>query len=103
MTDCKEQRICFKFCFDLEQTASETYEMLDNAVVMMMMMMSTVPTSAGYSCLESGQTWVEDFKHTHCHLSSQTDETAEKLLVIREDKQWTVNVCNTIDLLHVSH
>jgi hypothetical protein len=65
--------------------------------------MSTIPTSAGYPCLESGQTLVEDFKHTHCHLSSQTDETAEKLIVIHEDKQWTVNVCNTIGLLHVSH
>ena len=28
-------RICFKFCFDLEKTPSETCEMLNNAVVMM--------------------------------------------------------------------
>jgi len=34
MTDCKEQRIFFKFCFDLEKTASETYELLVSAVMM---------------------------------------------------------------------
>lgn len=25
---CREQRICIKFCFHLEQRASESYEML---------------------------------------------------------------------------
>ena len=44
--------------------------------------MSTVPTSTGYSCLESGHTWVEDFKHSHCCWLFQTDENSEKARVI---------------------
>jgi hypothetical protein len=31
MADLKEQRICVKFCFKLEKTASETHEMLKTA------------------------------------------------------------------------
>jgi len=34
MKDCKEQRICFKFFFDLEKTAFETYKMLNDVIVM---------------------------------------------------------------------
>ena len=32
MTDLKEQRICYKFCFNLKKIASETYRMPIKAI-----------------------------------------------------------------------
>jgi hypothetical protein len=59
MADHKEQKICIKFSFNLEKTASETYKMLkkpfgDDTT-------SRTQTFKWYSHFRRGQTSVEEF------------------------------------------
>jgi hypothetical protein len=58
MTNFKEQRICFKFCFNIKKTAAETHRMLqeafgDNA-------MSQSKTFLWYKRFKDGQKSVND-------------------------------------------
>jgi hypothetical protein len=72
MADLKEQRICVKFCFKLEKTATETCEMLktasgDNA-------MGRTQTFEWFARFKRGKTSVESSERSGRPSTGHTDE-----------------------------
>jgi len=66
-----EQKICIKFCCNLEKTASESYEVLKRTVFDYAMFRAQA--FEWYSHCKYGQTSVEDFEHSYHLSSSWTD------------------------------
>ena len=79
MVDVKEQRICIKFCFKLNETAAETHRMLKEAFGEQTL--SRARTFVWFKCFKDGQESVEDRKHSG-QLSTCT--TPERIAKVRE-------------------
>jgi len=82
----REQKIYFKFCFNLEKTASESYEVLKRAICDYAM--SRAQSFEWYSHCKYGQTSVGDFEHSYHLSSSWTDKNVEKVQQIIYDDRW---------------
>jgi hypothetical protein len=73
----KEQRVCFKFCQKFRKTATETYEMLQQAFGETAL--SRPKTFEWYSRFKNGRTSIDDDPHTQA--SHQRREPTRLLTV----------------------
>ena len=90
MTDFREQRACFKFCFTLGKTATECYEMLKTAFGEQAMGRSQ--TFQWLSRFKAGRTSTDDDERSGRPVSSSTTEMIERLRqIIREDRRRTID------------
>ena len=62
MADVKEQRICIKFCFNLNKTAAVTHRMLKEAFGEQAL--SQARTHEWFKCFKNGRESLEDDKHS---------------------------------------
>ena len=89
--DVKEQRICIKFCFKLNKTAAETYQMLKEAFGEQAL--SQTRTFEWFNHFKDGWESVEDRKHSGRLSTCITLEIIEKVReVILEDRLSTMFV-----------
>jgi hypothetical protein len=85
----KEQRVCTKFCQKLGKTATETYEMLEQAFGETALCRSK--TSEWYSRFKNGRTSIDDDLHTGRSSTAQTNETVDHVnAVIRGNRRLTI-------------
>ena len=77
MADFREQRACIKFCFKLEKTATECYEMLKTAFGEQAMGRSQ--TFQWFSRFEAGRTSIDDDERSGRPVSSSTPEVIERV------------------------
>jgi histone-lysine N-methyltransferase SETMAR len=90
ITECKEQRICIEFCFNLKKTAKETHRMLqevfgDNT-------MSQRKTFLWYKRFKFGRTSVDDDERSGRPSTSTTPENIAKVReAILVDRRRTIH------------
>jgi hypothetical protein len=103
MANVKEQRICIKFCFRLNKTATETHRMLKEAFGEQTL--SQARTFECFKRFKDGQESVEDRKYSGQLSTCTTPEMiAEVIEVILEDRRQTINdVCNCAGLSYGSY
>jgi hypothetical protein len=96
--DFKEQRICIKFCFNLQKTVAETHRMLqkafgDNA-------MSQSKTFLQYKRFKDGWTSVDDNEHSGRPSTSTTPENIAKVheAILADCRQTIHNVCEMVEM-----
>jgi hypothetical protein len=65
MADLLEQRMCIKFCFNLEKTGSQTYEFLKKPFVIMPCL--KLKSLKGILISKVEELIVEDLKHSGYH------------------------------------
>jgi hypothetical protein len=73
----KEQRVCIKFCQKLGKTATETYEMLQQAFGETAL--SRSKTSEWYSRFKNDRTSIDDDPHTGRPSTARTNETVDRV------------------------
>ena len=102
MADVKEQRICIKFCFELNKTAPETHRMLKEAVGEQAL--SQARTFEWFKHFKDGSESVEDCKHSGGPSTCTTPAVIAKVYeVILEDRRQTIHdVCNRVGLSYGS-
>jgi histone-lysine N-methyltransferase SETMAR len=102
MADVKEQRICIKFYFRLNKTATETHRMLKEAFGEQTF--SQARTFESFKRFKDGLESVEDRKQSGRLSTCTTPEIiAEVLEVIIEDRRQTIHdVCNHVGLSYGS-
>jgi hypothetical protein len=95
----KEQRVCVKFCQKLGKTATETYEMLQQAFGETAL--SRSQTFEWYSRFKNGRTSIDDDPHTGRPSAARTNETVDHInAVIRGNRRLTIR--EIADELNVS-
>ena len=97
MTDFKEQRICIKFCFNLEKTAAKTHRMLQEAFGDHAMSQSK---TLWYKCFKDGRTSVDDDEHSGRPLISTTPGNIAKVreAILADRRQTIHDVCEIVGL-----
>jgi hypothetical protein len=91
MADVKEQRICIKFCFNLNKIAAETHQMLKEAFGEQTL--SQERTFEWFKRFKDGRESVEDRKHSGRPSTCTTPEIIAKVReVILEDRLSTMFV-----------
>ena len=90
MSDCTEQRICFRFCFRLVKTATEAHEMLQKAFKEEAPSRTQVfEWSARFKREEMS---VEDHPHSGRFSTSRTNKNVENIRQkINEDHRYTID------------
>jgi AraC-like DNA-binding protein len=95
----KKQRVCVKFCQKLDKTATETYEMLQQAFGETAL--SRSKTFEWYSPFKNGRTSIDDDPHTGRPSTARTNETVDRVnAVIRGSRRLTIR--ETADELNLS-
>jgi len=96
MADVKEQRVCIKFCFKLNKTATETHRMLKEAFGEQAL--SQARTFQWFKRFKDGWESVEDRKHSGRPSTCTTPKIMAKVrAVILEDRRQTIrDVCNRV-------
>ena len=90
MSDRTEQRICWRFCFRLGNTATEAHEMLQKAFKEEAL--SRTQVFKWFARFKRGEMSVEDHSHSGRPSTSRTDKNAEKIREnISEDRRYTVD------------
>jgi hypothetical protein len=85
----KAQRVCIKFCQRLGKTATETYEMLQQAFGETAL--SRSKTFQWYSRFKNGRTSIDDVPHTGRPSTARTNETVDRVnKVIRGNRRLTI-------------
>jgi hypothetical protein len=85
----KEQRVCIDFCQKLGKTATETYEMLQQAFGEAAL--SRSKTFEWYSRFKNGLTSIDDDPHTDRPSTARTNETVDRVnAVICENRRLTI-------------
>jgi hypothetical protein len=85
----KEQRVCIKFFQKFGKTATETYEMLQQAFGETVL--SRSKTFEWYSRFKNGRTSIDDDPHTGRPSTARTNETVDRINeVIRGDRLLTI-------------
>jgi tellurite resistance protein len=85
----KEQRVCIKFCQKLGTTATETYEMLQQAF--RETALSRSKTFELYSLFKNDRTSIDDDPHSGRSSTASTIETVERIkAVIRGNRLSTI-------------
>jgi hypothetical protein len=85
----KEQRVCIKFCQKLGKTATETYEMLQQAFGETAL--SRSKTFEWYSRFKNGRTPIDDDPHTGRSSAARTNKTVHLVnAVIRGNRHLTI-------------
>jgi AraC-like DNA-binding protein len=85
----KEQRVYIKFCQKLGKTATETYEMLQQAFGETAL--SRYKTSERYSRFKNGRTSIDDDPHTGWPSTARTNETVDRVnTVLRGNRRLTI-------------
>jgi hypothetical protein len=95
----KEQRVCIKFCQKLGKTATETYEILQQAF--RETALSRSKTFEWNSRLKNGRTFIDDDPHTGRPSTARTNETVDHVnAVMRENRRLTIR--EIVDELNLS-
>jgi hypothetical protein len=85
----KEQRVCIKFCQKFGKTATETYEMLQQAFGETAS--SRSKTFEWYSRFKNGRTSIDDDPHKGRPSTARTNETVDRVnAVIRGNRRLTI-------------
>jgi hypothetical protein len=85
----KEQRVCIKFCHKLGKTATEKYEMLQQAFGETAL--SRSKRFEWYSRFKNGRTSIDDDPHTGRPLTARTNEIVDSVnAVIRGNRRLTI-------------
>jgi hypothetical protein len=85
----KEQRFCIKFCQKLGKTATETYEMLQQAF--RETALSQSKTFEWYSRFKNGRTSIDGDPHTGWPSMARTNETVARVnAVIHGNRRFTM-------------
>jgi AraC-like DNA-binding protein len=85
----KEQSFCIKFCQKLGMTATETYELLQQAFGETAL--SRSKTFEWYSRFKNGRTSIDDDPHTGRPSTARTNETVDRVnAVIRGNRRLTI-------------
>jgi len=98
MKDLEEQRVCFKFCFKLGKTFTETFQMLEQAYGEDCL--SCMQCHEWYQRFKSGRTSVEDDTKSGRSSTSMDDDHVEKVVaVIRQNRRLSVReVVEEVDI-----
>jgi len=98
MADFREQRTCIKFCFKLEKSATECYEMLETAFGEQAMGCSQ--TCQWFSRFKVGRTSTDDDERSGRPVSSSTPEMIERVRqIIYVDRRRTIDeVCMLVGI-----
>jgi hypothetical protein len=95
----KKQRVCIKFCQKHGKTATETYEMLQQAFGETAL--SRSKAFEWYSRFQNGRTSIDDNPHTVRPSTARTNETVDRVnAVIRGNRRLTIR--ETADELNLS-
>ena len=102
MVDVKEQRICIKFCFKLNETAAETNQMLKEAFGEQAL--NQTRTFEWFKHFKDDRESMEDRKHSGRPFTCTTLEMIAKVReVILEDRRQTIhNDCKHVGLSYRS-
>jgi histone-lysine N-methyltransferase SETMAR len=94
----KEQRVCIKFCQKLGKTATETYEMLQQAFGETTL--SRSKTFEWYSRFKNGRTSIDDDLRTGWPSMARTNEAVDHVnTVIRGNRRLTIiEIANELNL-----
>jgi hypothetical protein len=85
----KEQRVCIKFCQTLGKTATETYEMLQQAFGETALSRSKI--FEWHSRFKNGRTSIDDDPHTGRSSTARTNQTVDRVnAVIRRNRCLTI-------------
>jgi hypothetical protein len=85
MNVLKEQRVCIKFCLKLGKTATETYEMLQQALGETAL--SRSKTFEMYSLFKNVRTFIVDDPQTGRPSTAQTNETVDHVNAVINGKR----------------
>ena len=100
MADFHEQHVCINFCFKLEKTATECYEMLKTAFGEQAIGCSH--TFQWFSRFKAGRTSTDDAEHSDRPVSSSTPEMTERVRqIIRKDRRLAIDEVRI--LVGISH